>query len=294
MPGQPAAFLSYARFNDQHDDGWISKFCERLSAEVRVQLGEEFPIFQDRKDIAWGQSWQKRIDQTLDAVTLLVVIITPGFFRSSACRAEVERFLARERDLGRDDLILPVYYVGTPELDDPERRDADKLASVLRSRQFADWRSLRFEPLTSRKARKAIADLATRMRDTFWRSAVDPPSGHRELPEQSQLAESPPAIRTTAKSGPSGHRKLPEQTQLAESPPAIRTTAPRAPAARHAPGDTPTRDSRAPAAIPGRESSARCVAGPRARAGAAGRADARAYPGASRARYPGAPPSAAA
>lgn len=113
-------------------------------------------------------------------MTLLLVIITPGFFRSSACRSEVERFLARERELGRDDLILPLYYVSTRELDDPERRDADELARVLSSRQFADWRELRFEPLTSPKARRAVAQLATRMRDTFWRSAADVPRFPRE------------------------------------------------------------------------------------------------------------------
>ena len=199
MPSQPAAFLSYVRFNDQHDDGWVSQFCERLSAEVRVQLGEEFPIFQDRKDIVWGQSWQRRIDQALDAVTLLLVIITPGFFRSAACRAEVERFLARERDLGRDDLILPVYYVSTPELDDPQRRDADELARVLGSRQFADWRDLRFEPLTSPGARRAVAHLATRMRDTFWRSSANLPTGPRKgassATEQSQSTKDASAVR---------------------------------------------------------------------------------------------------
>ena len=77
MPGQPAAFMSYARFDDLHDDGQLTQFRERLSAEVRVQTGEEFSIFQDRNDISWGQNWQKRLDQTLDAVTLLLVIITP-------------------------------------------------------------------------------------------------------------------------------------------------------------------------------------------------------------------------
>jgi cobaltochelatase CobT len=89
VPSQPAAFLSYARFNDQHDDGQVTEFRERLGAEVRVQTGEEFPIFQDRNDIEWGQEWQKRIDEALDEVTLLVVIITPSFFRSPACRKEV-------------------------------------------------------------------------------------------------------------------------------------------------------------------------------------------------------------
>src|SRR4029077_17472025 len=123
VSGGPAAFMSYVRFNDQHDDGQLTQFRERLSAEVQVQTGEEFPIFQDRNDILWGENWQKRIEQELDAVTLLLVIITPGFFRSLACRAEVDRFLVRERELGREDLILPVYYVSTPELDDRERRD---------------------------------------------------------------------------------------------------------------------------------------------------------------------------
>ena len=135
MAGQPAAFMSYARFDDQHDDGQLTAFRERLAAEVRVQTGEEFLIFQDRADIAWGQNWQQRIGQALDTVTLLLVIITPGFFRSPHCRAETEQFLDRERRLGRDDLILPVYYVSTPEIDDPGRRDADPLAATLAGRQ---------------------------------------------------------------------------------------------------------------------------------------------------------------
>lgn len=180
VPSQPAAFMSYVRFNDQRDDGQLTEFREYLSAEIRVQIGEEFLIFQDRNDIAWGQNWQQRIDQALDAATLLLVIITPGFFRSTACRAEVERFLKREQDLGRQDLILPVYYVSTPELDDTDRRDADPLAQLLATRQFADWRELRFEPFTSPVVRKALSHLATRMRDSFWRSSFDGPRPDKE------------------------------------------------------------------------------------------------------------------
>jgi F-box protein 11 len=155
--------------NDQHDDGQLTMFRERLAAEIRAQTGEEFLIFQDRNDIAWGQNWQARIEETLDAVTLLLVIITPSFFRSPACQGEVERFLARERELGRGDLILPVYYISTPELDDPERLEADALARVLAGRQFVDWRELRYEPFTAPAVRKALAQLASRLRDSFWR-----------------------------------------------------------------------------------------------------------------------------
>lgn len=164
----PAAFMSYVRFDDAHEDGQLSAFRERLAGEIRIQTGREFPIFQDRNDIAWGQNWQQRIEETLDEVALLLVIVTPGLFHSPACRDEVGRFRERERELGRTDLILPVYYVSAREMDDPHLRKADDLATLLWTRQYADWRELRFEPLTSPVVRKQIAALATRMRDTFW------------------------------------------------------------------------------------------------------------------------------
>jgi parallel beta-helix repeat protein len=168
VPRKPAAFMSYVRFDDQHESGQLSRFRDLLSAEVRVQTGEEFPIFQDRNDIDWGQNWRARIEEALDEVTLLIPIITPSFFRSPACRTEVTQFLERERQLDREDLILPVYYVSAPEIDDLDRRETDPLARVLAARQYADWRELRFEPFTSSVVRKALAHLASRMRDPFW------------------------------------------------------------------------------------------------------------------------------
>ncbi len=210
MPEEPAAFMSYVRLDDQHDNGQLTQFRERLSAEVRVQTGEEFPIFQDRNDIAWGQAWQERIEQALDAATLLVAIITPSFFRSPACRKEVERFLERERELSRHDLILPVYYVSTPELDDPALRDADDLAKELASRQFADWRELRFESFTSPAVRKTLAQLATRMRDSFWRqgSQAKTETATRERltrGPQTKRAEPLVSAKVTAKTEPPTH-----------------------------------------------------------------------------------------
>jgi TIR domain len=206
MPG-PVAFMSYARFDDQHDDGWITWFREQLSAEVRAQTGNDFAIFQDRDDIAWGQNWKRRIDETLDTVTLLIAIITPSFFRSQACRDEVSKFLDREGALGRDDLILPVYYIGTREMDDPAAREADDMARVLASRQLADWRELRFKPTTSPQVRRAIAKLAARMRDTFWQSPVAStarPAGSAHTAESpaGSAAQAEGADKTTAKTAP--------------------------------------------------------------------------------------------
>jgi len=209
MPDGPAAFMSYVRFDDQHDDGKLSQFRERLGAEVRAQTGREFAIFQDRNDIGWGQNWQQRIDETIDAATLLLVIITPSLFRSPPCRAELARFLDRERALGREDLILPVYYISAREMDNPALREGDAMAEVLASRQFADWRELRFEPFTSPLVLKATALLATRMRDTFWL----PPAAPAARRSDSRRAEAPAeaaeqlggAGRVTAKTEPPTH-----------------------------------------------------------------------------------------
>ena len=184
VPGMPAAFMSYARFNDQHDGGQLSQFRKRLEAEVQAQTGEEFAIFQDRNDISWGQNWKQRIEEALDGVTLLLVIITPSLFRSQACRAEVKRFLDRERDLGRTDLILPVYYISAREMKkDLRAQERDELARVLASRQFADWRKLRFEPLDSPPARKAVEQLAIQIRDTLSERWVSPPPEPPREPE---------------------------------------------------------------------------------------------------------------
>ena len=210
VSSEPAAFMSYARFNDIHDDGQLSLFRERLAAEVRAQTGQKFVIFQDRADIAWGQNWRQRIEETLDVVTLLVVIITPGFFGSAACRAEIARFLERERELGRSDLILPVYYISAWEMDDLAARESDELARVLASRQFADWRELRFEPFTSPVVRKAIAQLASRIRDTFWQSGPVPACAVDERREKAEATAAPTewagtAGRVTAKTEPPTH-----------------------------------------------------------------------------------------
>ncbi|MBR0956901.1 right-handed parallel beta-helix repeat-containing protein [Bradyrhizobium japonicum] len=155
-----AGFMSYVRLDDQHENGRLSELCARLSGEVRMQLGEKFPIFQDRNDISWGQQWKERIEDALDATTFLIPIITPAFFKSTACRAEVERFFEREEHLGRADLILPIYYVSCPILNNEGSRETDAIARAISARQYADWRELRFEPFTSPSVGKTVATLA--------------------------------------------------------------------------------------------------------------------------------------
>ena len=107
--------MCYLRRVDQHDQGRLTDLRKRLEGEVQLYRGEEdFAIFQDREDIRWGQQWRSRIEDSLNDVTFLIPIITPGFFRSKECRDEIDLFLQRERKLGRSDLILPIYYIDYP------------------------------------------------------------------------------------------------------------------------------------------------------------------------------------
>ncbi len=103
------AFMSYAHYDDR--EGRLSKFRDRLAGELQSQTGVEMDIFKDSDAITVGQPWRKRLDEGLATSTLLLPIVTPSFLRSPHCREELETFAAHEQALGRDDLILPIYYI---------------------------------------------------------------------------------------------------------------------------------------------------------------------------------------
>ena len=101
--------MSYAHRDDDYHDGAITKFREQLSRAISVAIGEDFSIFQDRKDIAWGQHWPSKLEERLAGGRFLIAILSPSFFTSDYCLKELSEFLAIEQAAGRQDLILPVY-----------------------------------------------------------------------------------------------------------------------------------------------------------------------------------------
>ena len=141
----PAGFFSYVRFNDQIEEGRLSDFREKLENEVSMLLGEKFDLFQDTKGVGFGQNWQRRLKEGLAESTLFIPILTPAYLRRPACRGELEQFLAKEKELGRDDLVLPLLYLETPAVTDEARRIQDPLAIALHEHQYRDWTDLRFE-----------------------------------------------------------------------------------------------------------------------------------------------------
>jgi hypothetical protein len=167
MP-QAQAFMSYAHIDDRH--GRLTRFREELGGEVHVHLGREFAIFQDWNDIGWGQNWKARIQQSLEQEAIfLIPILSPSFFNSGPCQAELRAFLDKETNLGRDDLVLPVYYVDCPLLHDQAALANNDLARTIAARQFADWRELRTKSFITPVVMNALAALAKKIRDALAR-----------------------------------------------------------------------------------------------------------------------------
>ena len=148
---QFSAFMSYAHSDDEHTRGRITELRDRLEGEVRLRTGlskDEFQIFLDT-DIKWGEAWRRCIDEAIEGTNLFIPFLTPTFLRRPQCRREVDLFLERETKLDRDDLILPVYYVGFEFAAEPTEGDEHRVLQAIRSHQYADWRDYRSEPFTN-------------------------------------------------------------------------------------------------------------------------------------------------
>ncbi|NJM91631.1 MAG: TIR domain-containing protein, partial [Rhodospirillaceae bacterium] len=135
--------------------------------EVQMHTGRPFKVFQDKKDLKWGQHWKERIEGTILSATFLVPIITPSYFRSKACREEFEKFELREKQLGENRLILPVYYLEADEIAGASTESADPIAKVMASRNWADWRKLRFKDLRAAEIESAVADMALTIKEAM-------------------------------------------------------------------------------------------------------------------------------
>jgi parallel beta-helix repeat protein len=237
MPPPPIAFLSYVRFDDK-PDGRITELRKRLSIELQQQTTEEFPIFQDINDIEWGQQWRRAIEGTLDIVTFLIAIITPNFFKSQPCRDELDRFLKHEKALGRDDLVLPVYYIESSVFNNARQPDADPLATILADHNYVDWRELRTASFTSAQVAGMIETMAKRIVKALGRG------GPGASPAAAKPAAPSPSAENLERLEAAASLEFPRSPTAKTEPPTIIVDAMYR-------GDYPTLTEALTAAIPG-------------------------------------------
>jgi len=138
-------FFSYSREDDEGSGGKLSKLRERIQEELRGQLGrtkKDFRLWQDKVAIAHGELWEGTIKKGVSESVFFIPIITPTAVRSSYCKFEFESFLAREKELDRNNLIFPILYIPVPALTDNRWRQ-NPLLAIIGSRQYEDWQNLR-------------------------------------------------------------------------------------------------------------------------------------------------------
>jgi parallel beta-helix repeat protein len=217
----PSAFFSYVRGVDEHDAGRLTRLRERLQGEIRVQTGMAVEIFQDVRDIKWGDHWREEILESLAEAYFLIPVITPGYFVSEPCREEYEAFRQRQermKPLEGGGLVLPIYYVETDEMSDPAWREGNAWAEELCSVQWADWRLLRLEPWESRAPNVAVEKMARQFKDRIKAmGALRPPGGPPVVsPAKTPAARSTPAAeaRPAAMQPQVGAAPLPHRREL--------------------------------------------------------------------------------
>jgi hypothetical protein len=167
-------FLSYARVDFETSGKDISWFRRQLIGEVQLRTGKRFDIFFDQDNIDVGKNWEEQIASALASSLVLITIITQALLESDNCYKEYLMFKKREADLGRNDLIIPIYFVDSYTFNIGTRGDVGSWLADLKSRQYIDWRehrhgsgssrTVKLVEAVARRVQQVILDLAPNSR----------------------------------------------------------------------------------------------------------------------------------
>jgi hypothetical protein len=210
-------FFSYSREDDEDSHGALSALRERIQRELRGQLGRSmktFRLWQDKEAIAAGKLWEAEIKTAVGQSVFFIPIITPTVVRSPYCRFELEAFLAREAELGRDDLVFPMLYIKVPELEDSARRKDDVVLSIIAKRQYLDWREFRHRDIHSTDVKETLERFCAQICETLRRYYLTPEESKQQ--EATAALERAEAERQRQAADARGHVEEEARQQTAE------------------------------------------------------------------------------
>jgi len=141
-------FFSYSRDDDEDSEGALTTLRRRIQNELRAQLGRTgntLRLWQDSEAIPPGTLWHSQIEGAIEQSVFFVPIITPRVLNSRFCDVEFRRFLAREQQLQRADLVFPIIYIEVDALRDDARVADNPVLQIIADRQYVDWSEFRHE-----------------------------------------------------------------------------------------------------------------------------------------------------
>lgn len=154
-------FWSYVHNDDDASFGKIVQLGRDLKAQYEMLTGTSVELFVDRETLEWGDAWDSVIHSHLGKVAFFIPVITPSYFKSPACRTELERFAERTEKEGFRGLLLPILWVPSRELHD--EASTDPLVKIVRDRQWEDWTSHRHEERGSSAYSRTLEKMAERI-----------------------------------------------------------------------------------------------------------------------------------
>jgi len=179
----PIGFWSYTSSDDEATNGRLSALRVQLAKDLQLKVGRQLrvKIFQDVAAIPHGTDWLKEIRKALAESSFLIPIITPAFLQSEMCCREVMHFREREIELGRDDLIFPLHYVNVDSFASrPGACHDPEVFTLLKSRQWIDFRSLRIRNVESEAVLEKLDDFSESLAEAL--SRVVSPQGSATTP----------------------------------------------------------------------------------------------------------------
>jgi hypothetical protein len=186
-------FFSYSRDDDTDSMGALSALRDRIQRELRGRLGRTkatFRLWQDTSAIPHGTLWEEELKAAVAQSVFFVPIITPTSVRSQHCKREFELFLAREKELGRNDLIFPLLYIRVPELEDEKQWRQDEVLRVIGGRQFMDWQERRYLDVRSPEVAVQIGHFCNNIYDALRKPLVSAQASARTQERQQSPPES--------------------------------------------------------------------------------------------------------
>jgi hypothetical protein len=168
------AFWSYVRDDDNAELGRISQLSRDVVSQYELLAGgDTLEMFLDTESIQLGEDWRKIIQERLSSANFFIPVITPRYFRSTACVDELKEFSLGAKRLGVKELIIPILYADVPGFDD-ENPD-NELIKLIKSFQYQDWREIRFEEVNTKFYRQGVYDIALRIFSVNNQGLVDKP-----------------------------------------------------------------------------------------------------------------------
>jgi hypothetical protein len=138
-------------------------------------------------------------------------VVPPRYFESDQCRTELIQFTTKAKNLGLDELLLPLLSIDVPEIHEAD--PADDAVRLIKETQWVDWRHLRLEDLGSSDARKGVNGMATRLGEISKRVAAVPDEVAQTTDTPRDEADAPGAVDLLAR----GEEALPQMGTAMET-----------------------------------------------------------------------------